>query len=185
MLERLDIVRTEALLMRSYGLSLSDQYWIRPAGSGLDWADVNFFDNGFSDDMGDLLFGKEVWQGLLDLTSPDNASDGLLMKRWKIIGGKRYLMKSGTMPFMQEPFNEVMASIIADSLGMPHIDYGIVEHEGAVCSICEDFITRTRSSCPRTRSCVPRSMSQAYPCTITMSHAAAVTAWTWSRCSTG
>ena len=141
-LERLDIVRTEALLMRSYGLSLSDQYWIRPAGSGLDWADVNFFDNGFSDDMGDLLFGKEVWQGSLDLTSPDNASDGLLMKRWKIIGGKRYLMKSGTMPFMQEPFNEVMASIIADSLGMPHIDYGIVEHEGAVCSICEDFITR-------------------------------------------
>lgn len=97
--------------MRSYGLSLSDQYWIRPAGSGLDWADVNFFDNGFSDDMGDLLFGKEVWQGSLDLASPDNASDGLLMKRWKIIGGKRYLMKSGTMPFMQEPFNEVMASI--------------------------------------------------------------------------
>lgn len=140
-LERLDIACTESLLLKSYGLSLSDQYWVRPEGSGLNWADVNFFDNDFSDDMGDLLFGKEVWQGSLDLSSPDNTSDGLLMKRWKIIGGKRYLIKSGTMPFMQEPINEVIASIIADSLGIPHVEYSMIEHMGSVCSVCEDFIT--------------------------------------------
>lgn len=32
----------------SLGLSLTDQYWIRPQGQELAWEDVNFFDNDFS-----------------------------------------------------------------------------------------------------------------------------------------
>lgn len=59
-LESLDIPSTGALLTKSMGLSLSDQYWIRPSGSRIEWSEVNFFDNGFSDDVGDLLFGMDV-----------------------------------------------------------------------------------------------------------------------------
>ena len=36
-LETLDIPNTKLLLLRCYGLSLSDQYWICPRGSGLTW----------------------------------------------------------------------------------------------------------------------------------------------------
>ena len=58
-LEVLEITSTKLLLVRCYGLSLSDQYWICPKGSGLTWDAINFFDNGFSDDIGDVLFGAD------------------------------------------------------------------------------------------------------------------------------
>ena len=116
-LERLDIPATEHLTMRSSGLSLSDHYWIRPIGSGAEWSEVNPFDNPFSDYVGDLLFGMDAGEGSIDLPSPDPATGGKLAKRWKVMGGRRCLIKSGTRPFRQEPFNEVAAGIIADSLG--------------------------------------------------------------------
>ena len=57
-LETLDIPDTEALLTKSLGLSLSDQYWIRPVDSDFQWESVNYFDNEFSEDVGNLLFGN-------------------------------------------------------------------------------------------------------------------------------
>ena len=104
--------------------------------------EVNFFDNGFSDDLGDLLFGKGVWVGEMDFRSPDSTSDGLLRKRWKIIGGRRCLIKSGTSPYMQEPFNEVIASRLAEMLGIPAVEYRIMEYEGTPCSVCDDFVMK-------------------------------------------
>ena len=56
-LEKLKVSSTKMLLTRCYGLSLSDQYWIRPEDSGLRWEEINFFENDFSDDIGDVLFG--------------------------------------------------------------------------------------------------------------------------------
>ena len=39
------------------GLSLSDQYWIRPAGmDALRWEDLNFFHNDFDERLGKALF---------------------------------------------------------------------------------------------------------------------------------
>lgn len=147
-LEALDIGHTEELLARAMGLSLSDQYWIRKQGSETAWDDVNFFDNPFSDDVGDLLFGRKVWAGSMDFASPDSASDGVLMKRWRIIGDRRCLVKSGTRPFQQEPFNEVVASCIAESLGMDHVDYSVTDYCGMPCSVCEDFVTKDTDFVP-------------------------------------
>ena len=69
--------------------SLSDQYWINPKGSNLTWDNVNFFQNQFSDDIGDVLFGTNKKANAFDFSSPDNTSDGNLKKRWKIIDKKR------------------------------------------------------------------------------------------------
>lgn len=91
-LETLEIASTKMLLVRCYGLSLSDQYWICPEGSGLTWDAVNFFDNDFPDDIGDVLFGANKKADVLDFSSPDNTSDGNLKKRWKIMGGKRKII---------------------------------------------------------------------------------------------
>lgn len=141
-LERLGFRDASMLLTNSLGLSLSDQYWIRPQGSDISWEDVNFFDNPFSEDVGDLLFGHHVGEGEIDLNSPDNTSDGNLRKRWKIVDGRRCLIKSGTRPMFQEPFNEVAASMLAEAAGIPHVDYRIVSGGGDPCCICSDFITR-------------------------------------------
>ena len=141
-LETLNLTDTKILLIRCFGLSLSDQYWIRPEGTGLTWEKINFFDNPFSDDMGDVLFGKPKKNEDFDFSSPDNTSDGYLKKRWKIANGKRCLIKGGSNPFRQQPFNEVIASKIMDGLGIDHVSYNIIWEDGEPYSVCEDFVTR-------------------------------------------
>lgn len=141
-LETLNLTDTKILLIRCFGLSLSDQYWIRPEGTGLTWEKINFFDNPFSDDMGDVLFGKPKKNEDFDFSSPDNTSDGYLKKRWKIANGKRCLIKGGSNLERQQPFNEVIASKIMDRLGIDHVPYSIIWEDGEPYSVCEDFVTR-------------------------------------------
>jgi len=141
-LEILDIPDTKMLLVRCYGLSLSDQYWICPENSKLTWDGINFFNNPFSDDMGDVLFGNPKKDAAFDFSSPDNTSDGCLKKRWKIINNKRCLIKGGSNPFQQQPFNEVIASGIMDRLGISHVLYNLIWSGDAPYSVCEDFVTQ-------------------------------------------
>lgn len=138
----LEINNTQVLPLRSYGLSLSDSYWILPESSNINWYDLNFFDNAFSEDVGDVLFGREKNIETFDFNSPDNTTDGYLRKRWKIANGKRCLIKGGSNPFRQQPFNEVIASKIMDRLGIDHVPYSIIWEDGEPYSVCEDFVTR-------------------------------------------
>lgn len=133
----------QQLLDKSFGLSLSDQYWICPQNAHLKWADINFFHNDFSEDVGNLLFGKTNTKDAqaVSFLSPDNTSDGMLKKKWKIINGKRCLIKGGTGPMKQEIANEVIAARICERLGIPFVSYEIKEVEGDKYSVCEDFIT--------------------------------------------
>ena len=96
-LETLELPNTQVLLTRCFGLSLSDQYWVRP--------------------------------------------HGYLKKRWKIIDGKRCLLKAGSNPFMQQPFNEVIASLVAEKLGISHVPYTLLWDDDTPYSVCEDFVT--------------------------------------------
>ena len=150
-LEELGVSNTKALLLRCYGLSLSDQYWVKPKDTNLSWCDINFFDNPFSDDVGDVLFGTNKHKDVLDLSSPDNTSVGDLKKRWKIIDGKRCLVKGGSNPFRQQPFNEVIAARIMDLLSIPYVDYSIAWDQGGPYSVCEDFVTRDTELVPARR----------------------------------
>ena len=140
-LETLEISNTRMLLLRCLGLSLSDQYWIRPEGAELQWEKINFFNNPFSEDIGDVLFGGDKKANALDFSSPDSTSDGNLKKRWKIIDGKRCLIKGGSNPFRQQPFNEVIAAGIMERLGIPHVPYTLTWNQEAPYSVCQDFIT--------------------------------------------
>ena len=141
-LEALGVSSTKQLITKCLGLSLSDHYWFRPYGSSVAWEDVNFFDNAFSDDIGDVLFGMNGKNDGFDFISPDNTSDGNLQKRWKIIDGKRCLLKSGSSPYSQQPFNEVIATIIMNKLGIEHVPYTVTWIDDKPYSVCEDFVTK-------------------------------------------
>lgn len=142
-LEALNLSNTRMLLTKCFGLSLSDQYWIRPVDrEDLHWEDINFFDHSFSEDIGDVLLGKAVKKGAFNFHSPDNTSDGCLKKRWKIIDGKRQLVKAGSAPLMLQPFNEVIATVIMEKLNIPHVPYRLLWDDEVPYSVCEDFITR-------------------------------------------
>lgn len=140
-LSALGISSAMILPLRCLGLSLSDQYWIRPQESRLAWEDINFFDHDFSEDVGNALFDANQIRNMPNLSSPDNTSDGNLKKRWKIINGKRCLIKGGTSPFMQQPFNEVIAAGIMERLGIPHVSYTIHWDGKIPYSVCENFVT--------------------------------------------
>lgn len=150
-LEALEISNTKMLLVRCLGLSLSDQYWIRPDSAELQWEQINFFENPFSDDIGDILFGANKKANVLNFSSPDSTSDGNLKKRWKIIAGKRCLIKGGSNPFRQQPFNEVIATGIMERLGIPHVPYTLMWNKEAPYSVCEDFITGATELVPAWR----------------------------------
>ena len=141
-LEVLRVSTPKLLLAKCYGLSLSDQYWVKPINSDLEWELVNFFDNDFSEDVGDILFGKAKDSENISLNSPDNTSDGCLKKRWKIINQKRCLLKAGSLPYEQQPFNEAIASLIMKKLNVDHVNYSVIIDDEKPYSICEDFISR-------------------------------------------
>ena len=140
-LMELNLSSTQKLLDQCLGLSLSDQYWICPKGSGIKWSDVNFFENAFSDDVGNILFGQGSESGQISLMSPDNTSDGWLRKKWKIVDGKHCLLKGGSGTVRQEPYNEVLASRIMERLSIPHVPYTLMMQGDYPYSVCEDFIT--------------------------------------------
>ena len=138
---RMDIPQPQLLLEKCLGLSLSDQYWICPEGSKLSWEEVNFFQNPFSEDVGNILFGKSVDGNAVSLMSPDNTSDGWLKKRWILADGKRCLVKGGSGAMQQEPYNEVFASRLMERLNIPHVSYRLLVEEGYPYSVCDDFVT--------------------------------------------
>jgi hypothetical protein len=137
----LRLATTQKLLDKSLGLSLSDQYWICPQGSDASWRAFNFFDNDFSEDVGNVLLGKGGSSDAISLMSPDNTSDGWLKKKWAIIEGKRCLVKGGSGAIQQEPYNEVLASRIMDRLGIAHVPYTLMMQEEYPYSVCDNFIT--------------------------------------------
>ena len=108
-LDALNMSVPQELLVKCYGLSLSDKYWVSPKDSSLSWSDINFFEHNFSEDVGNLLFGYGGVSESMSLVSPDNTSDGQLIKKWKIADGKRILIKGGSNPYQQEPLCEAIA----------------------------------------------------------------------------
>ena len=83
----------DELVQRNLGLSLSDQYWIRPQGSGLTGEDINFFNNAFDDVS--LSIAPFAPEGKAAAAKPDNTSDGNLQKYWTCEGERRILHKAG------------------------------------------------------------------------------------------
>ncbi len=139
------------LLVRCYGLSLSDQYWICPEGAELRWEDINFFQNDFSEDIGDVLFGERKRRRTHSISAPRQHIGRQSEKRWKILDGKRCLIKGGSNPFRQQPFNEVIASGIMERLGIPHVSYTVIWSRMHPYSVCEDFVTENTELIPAWR----------------------------------
>ena len=49
LLAKLNISAPTELLDKAFGLSLSDQYWIKPYDSRIEYKDINFFEHDFKD----------------------------------------------------------------------------------------------------------------------------------------
>lgn len=142
LLTKLNISSPTELLDKAFGLSLSDQYWVKPYDSKIEYKDINFFEHDFEDSE----FISATFSSTMDsntkisLISPNNTTDGRLKKTWIIENGKRYLLKGGYKNEVMQPFNEVLASMICNRLGFRHIPYTIDIVKDKVVSKCKCFI---------------------------------------------
>jgi hypothetical protein len=158
-LEILNLRDIKELLLKSHGLSLIDQYWFQKTGENFDWKNINYFDNGFSEDVGNALFGIHGRRRHTNYESPDNTTNGNLQKRWAVSGGKRILIKSGQGRDFQEPYNEVIASYIMNKAGIDHVQYKIGWENDKPYSICENFVDSSTEfiSAARVRNMLKKS----------------------------
>lgn len=121
---------------------MSDQYWVKPADSNIEYKDINFFEHDFKDSkFTNATFSSGVDSSTkISLISSNNTTDGRSKKTLIIENNKRYLLKGGYKNEVMQPFNEVLASMICERLGFNHIKYTIEVINGKVVSKCECFI---------------------------------------------
>ncbi len=135
---------------KAYCLSLSDQYWVKGVDEEISWESINFFDNEFSEDIGKILFNGGKTALNLNLNTPDMTSNGNYEKRWKIIDGKRYLLKAGSKIYNQEPFNELIATKLYERLlnKEEYVEYSVIFDDDKAISKCKNFITKDTELVP-------------------------------------
>lgn len=135
---------------KAYGLSLSDQYWVKGVEEEISWESINFFDNEFSEDIGKILFNGGKTALNLNLNTPDMTSNGNYEKRWKIIDGERYLLKAGSKIYNQEPFNELIATKLYERLlnKDEYVEYSVIFDDDKAISKCKNFITKDTELIP-------------------------------------
>lgn len=141
---KLKVSTSTELLDKAFGLSLSDQYWIKPFDLGIVYDDINFFDHDFKDsEFTNATFSNSLNVNTkISLISPNNTTDGRLKKTWIIQDNKRYLIKGGYKNEVMQPFNEVLATMICSRLGFKHVPYTIDIINDKVVSKCECFINK-------------------------------------------
>lgn len=145
LLHRLNITAPSELLDKAFGLSLSDQYWLKPYNSDISYDDINFFDNEFPyTEFLEASFSKnsKTITSINSLKTPNNTTDGMLKKAWVIKNGTRYLLKGGYKNELLQPFNEVLASEISRRLHFDHVEYVLDTYKDTVVSICPCFVTK-------------------------------------------
>lgn len=145
LLHRLNVSAPCELLDKAFGLSLSDQYWLKPFDANIKYDDINFFDNDF--DYAEFMEASlskngNIIQSIKSLKTPNNTTDGMLKKAWIIDNGTRYLLKGGYKNESLQPFNEVLASEICDRLGFSHVKYTLDVYKDNIVSKCPCFITK-------------------------------------------
>lgn len=131
-----------SLMLSAYGLSLTDHYWMQPIGEELYWKDLNFYENDFSDELGNLLTdsGRVDMERNISKFSPASSVNGEMKKKWVRRGDIRYLMKVNVNDYGQQAVNELIASRLHERLRwenyVPYqLDKAVVEGREFPCSL--------------------------------------------------
>ena len=131
-----------SLMLSAYGLGLTDHYWMQPIGEELYWRDLNFYENDFSDELGNLLTdsGRVDMEMNISKFSPASSVNGEMKKKWVRMEDTRYMMKVNVNDYGQQAVNELIASRLHERLGwvnyVPYrLDKVVVEGREYPCSL--------------------------------------------------
>jgi len=117
------------LMIKAYGLNLTDHYWFHHVKNEMTWKDKNYFDNPFDKLIPGKGINPEIDESVTK-QSPNLCVDGSIEKRWIIKDGTRVLLKGSLYKRMQEPFNEAIVSRILHEYKINHVYYSLGRTEG-------------------------------------------------------
>lgn len=133
------------LLCVNHACSLNDTLWIMEVNEkniyneDICWNDVSLY-RGFKESLGLISFFGNTSSLGGKLKTPEVTTQGVLGKAWRYVNGEIILYKkgsSGACNTGNEPYSELMASVILDFLNIPHIEYTIDKWNGVLCSTCK------------------------------------------------
>ena len=77
LLAKLNVSTPTELLDKAFGLSLSDQYWIKPFDSEIEYKDISFFEHDFEDShfTSAIFSNSREIDTNINLISPNNTTD--------------------------------------------------------------------------------------------------------------
>ena len=146
------------------GLSLTDCYWVTYPNDQKTFAEVNLFDNRFSQVLSQIAFtGYGSSPASKFRSSPEFTTNGMLPKAWRRKEGKVLLYKGGTSGLAntgKEPYSEFYAAQVAEAMGIPHVTYGLSKWKGQLCSTCELFTSKDISFVPASTLIITSKISQ-------------------------
>ena len=117
LLDKEKIQTTQSLLLNNLGLSMTDAFWVCPAGHDIRWEDVSFHLNLPEGEGVDITRGRSSSERYGNLT-PMASTGGELRKTWRVINGKPELLKGNVSGYyFQQSLNEVLATMIHKGQG--------------------------------------------------------------------
>ena len=151
MLRNLGMTDIKSFIDISLGLTLTDTLWVKKEHSDSTWADVNLYDNEFSEIVSQTAFMGGISDLSFKTTSPEYGTDGMLPKCWVRRSDGVYLLKGGTRGFNgagYEPYSEFFVSQLENALGIEHIDYNLDSYHDLIVSSCKLVTSKEVSMIP-------------------------------------
>ena len=150
LLKQMQINSISGYLDVSYGLSLNDTLWFKPADAGdeINWTNLNLYNNEFNETIAHFAFCGQGLVGMhMKTTSPEFGTNGMLPKCWhREEDNQIYLYKGGTSGCANtgnEPYSEYMCSCILAALGMPNfVPYTLKRYHDYLVSSCPLFTSK-------------------------------------------
>lgn len=140
LLFNLNISSPKEILNKAFGLSLSDQYWIKPVDMDIKWENINFFTNDFEFEAFLDVSLNDTYIDNISLHSPNNTTDGMLKKAWVIRNKERCLIKGTYEASGLEPICEWLASNICEIFNISHANYSIEVKDNKLVSVSSNFL---------------------------------------------
>jgi len=146
MLGALNLEKPFDVMRYSHALSLNDTFWIKEEKETVTFSKINLYDNKFDEALGWIAFTGLPSNISRNLSTPELTTVGVLPKFWQRIGFNDIrLVKGGTTGYSNagfEPYNEVVAHIIANRLGINTIPYRLEKVKEKIASVSSLFTTK-------------------------------------------
>ncbi len=141
LLDREHAQTSQSLLFNNLGLSMTDAFWVCPAGHDIKWKDVSFHLNPPASGDQEMVQGFQGTWWSAQFT-PAASTGGELRKNWTFTNGRFELLKGNLSAYyFQQSLNEVIASKVHEAQGYDnYVPYHLVRfRDGSMGCACPCF----------------------------------------------